>query len=187
MYQAWRVTLCKRVEALGQNLGRELTGRSVLPRISSKERLATAMAKETEAWIDKGLRNLFDRVSEPGEQLQAAVRGIPSRWHSIPRRLMPSWAISFERCAFVTDRNIYLCRLGGVIGTPITVIVKYPAGKHNLEVRGRRLVDRGRGFLIIPVIDRGKRGFVQAIAIPNSRSRDGGPSTEQPENRLCLQ
>jgi len=144
------------------------------------------MEKENEASIDKGLRNLFDRVSEPGEQLQAAVRGIPTRWHSILRGLMPSWAISFERCAFVTDRNIYLCRLGGVIGTPITVIVKYPAGKHNLEIRGRRLVDRSGQFLIIPVIDRGKREFIQAIAMSNSGSGDGGPNAEQPENRLCL-
>jgi hypothetical protein len=166
--------------------GLRLTGLSTLPRMSSKERLAGAMAKETEAWIYKGLRMLFDSVCEPGEQLEAAESGVPTGWHFILRGLMPSWAISFERCVFVTDRNVYLCRRGGLASKPITVIVKYPLHRHNLEVRGRRLIDRNQQFLIIPPMSRAKRGLVQAIAMANRESRNGEQGIEQQRKLLCL-
>lgn len=120
--------------------------------------------------ITKFLRKSFGQIGEPGEKLQAAVIGVPTGWHFF-LAVIPPLVIGVRRAAFVTDRNVYLCR-PGFTSKSITVLAKYPLGKISIDARGRRLIVGDRQFLYRFMNSREKRRLAQVVAMANKESQN---------------
>jgi hypothetical protein len=115
--------------------------------------------------IAKYPRKVFSKIGEPGEKPQSAVIGVPTGWHFLLAPIVPV-LISVRRIAFVTDRNVYLCR-PGFTSKSITVLAKYPLGKTRIDARGRRLIVGDKQFLHRFMNSREKRRLAQVVALAN--------------------
>jgi hypothetical protein len=118
--------------------------------------------------ITRYSRKVFSHIGEPGEKLQSAVIGVPTGWHFL-LAVFPPLVIGVRRTAFVTDRNVYLCR-PGFTSKSITVIAKYPLGKTSIDARGRRLIAGDKQFLYRFMNSREKQRLAQVVAIANKGS-----------------